>query len=51
MNPPDGLNTGLAYAGCRVTAGDTVRIYLANITGGAIDDGALTWDYLWYDLT
>lgn len=51
LNPPDGLNTGLAYAGCRVTGADTVRVYLANITGGAIDDGALTWDYLWYDLT
>lgn len=51
MNPPDGLNTGLAYAGCRVTGADTVRVYLANITGGAIDDGSLTWDYLWYDLT
>jgi hypothetical protein len=51
MNPPDGLNVGLVYGGCRVTAGDTVRIYLANITGSAIDDGSLTWDYLWIDLT
>lgn len=51
MTPPDGLNTGLVYAGCRVTAADTVRIYLGNITGVAIDDGSLTWAYMWLDLT
>jgi len=51
MNPPDGLNAGLAYAGCRVTVANTVRIYLANITAGAIDDGSLTWNFLWFDLT
>lgn len=51
MNPPDGLNTGLVYGGCRVTAANTVRIYLANLTAGAIDDGSNTWDYLWIDLT
>ena len=49
--PPDGLNSGLVYAGCRVTAGDTLTVYLANITGSPIDDGSLTWDYLWFDLT
>lgn len=51
MNPPDGLNAGLAYAGCRVNAANTVRIYLANITGAGIDDGSQTWAYVWFDLT
>lgn len=49
--PPDGLNSGLVYCGCRVTAGDTLTIYLANITGTSVDDGSLTWNYLWFDLT
>lgn len=51
LSPPDGLNTGLLYAGCRVTGANTVRIYLGNITGVAIDDGSLTWNWLWFDLT
>jgi len=34
-----------------VTAGNTVRIYLANVTAGAIDDSARDWDYLWIDIT
>lgn len=49
--PPDGLNSGLVYCGCRVTAGDTLTVYLANITGTSVDDGSLTWNYLWFDLT
>lgn len=49
--PPDALNTGLVYAGCQVTAGDTVRIYLGNMTSGAIDDGSRDWLYLWFDIT
>lgn len=51
MNPPDGLNAGLAFAGCRVTAANTVRIYLSNLTGAGIDDGSLNWDFFWIDLT
>lgn len=51
LNPPDGLNTGLVYGGCKVTGADTVRIYLANLTAGAIDDGANDWLYLWLDIT
>jgi hypothetical protein len=51
MNPPDGLNAGLAYAGCRVTAANTVRIYLANLTLLPINDGSNDWNYLWLDLT
>jgi hypothetical protein len=51
MDPPDGLNAGLVYGGCRVTANNTLRIYLANITGAAIDDGSTVYDFLWFDLT
>ena len=51
LQAPDGLNTGLVYGGCVVSAGDTVRIYLANITGSPIDDGANDWIYLWLDVT
>jgi hypothetical protein len=51
MQPPDGLNVGLVYGGCKVTAADTVRIFLANLTGSGIDDGASDWLYLWMDIT
>ncbi|HYE59369.1 MAG TPA: hypothetical protein VD948_12730 [Rhodothermales bacterium] len=51
LAPPDALDSGLAYVGNRVTAGNTVRIYLANVTAGAIDDSARDWDYLWIDIT
>lgn len=51
LQPPDALNTGLVYGGCKVTGADTVRIYLANLTAGSIDDGANDWLYLWLDLT
>lgn len=51
MNPPNGLNAGLVYGGCRVTAANTVRLYLANLTAVAIDDGSNTYDYLWIDFT
>jgi hypothetical protein len=48
---PDGLHDDLIVSGHRVQAADTLRIYLYNPTGGAIDDGSLTWEYLWFDLT
>lgn len=51
LSPPDGLNSGLIYGGCRVTAVDTLRIYLANLTGSPIDDGSLTWNYLHFGLS
>lgn len=49
MSPPAGLNDDLVFAGARITGADTVTVYLYNPTGGAIDDGALTWDYVWFD--
>jgi hypothetical protein len=51
MERPDTLNDDLIFAGARVTADDTVTLYIYNPTGGGIDDGALTWNYLWFDLT
>ena len=51
MQPPDALNVGLVYGGCKVTAADTVRIFLANLTGSGIDDGAHDWLYFWMDIT
>jgi hypothetical protein len=47
LQPPSTLNNDLLYVGCRVTAANTLTIYLYNTTGGTIDDGALNWDYLW----
>ena len=51
MTPPATLNDDLLYVGARVTADDTVTVYLYNPTGGGIDDGALDWGWLWFDLT
>lgn len=51
MQPPDALDVGLVYGGCKVTATDTVRIFLANLTGSGINDGANDWLYLWIDIT
>jgi hypothetical protein len=51
FEPPAALNDDLLFVGARVTATDTVTIYLYNPTGGAIDDSGRTWDYLWFDLT
>lgn len=47
LEPPATLNDDLLFVGARVTANDTVSIYLYNPTVGAIDDGALTWDFVW----
>lgn len=51
MNPPATLNDDLIFAGARVTSADTVTVYLYNPTGGSIDDGQLTWSYVWIDTT
>lgn len=51
LQPPSGLDAGLVYGGCLVTAADTLRVYIANLTGGAINDGANDWVYLWLDIT
>jgi hypothetical protein len=49
--PPGALEAGLIYVGCRVTGVDTLTIYLANITAGAIDGASRSWDWTWFDFT
>lgn len=51
LAPPSGLNAGLLFCGCYVSGANTVTIVLYNATGSPIDDGALNWSYLWFDLT
>lgn len=51
MNPPATLNDDLIFAGARVTSANTVTVYLYNPTGGSINDGELTWSYVWIDTT
>ena len=50
MEPPATLDDDLLYVGCRVTATDQVTLYIYNPTAGAIDDGALNWNYLHFGL-
>jgi hypothetical protein len=45
------LTTGLAFAGAAVTAANTVTVYAVNSSAAAIDQGAATFSYLWFDLT
>lgn len=51
FEPPATLNDDLLFVGARVTGDDTVTIYIYNPTAGPIDDGALNWDYVWFDFT
>ena len=46
-----GINDDLIFEGADCSAGDTIRIYLYNPTAGAIDDGAINWQFLWFDMT
>lgn len=50
LDVPSGLNAGLLYVGHSITANNTLTIYLYNKTGGAIDDGAFNWNYMWFGL-
>jgi len=49
LEPPSTLNSGLLYVG-HECATDQINIFLYNKTGGAVDDGALVWKYLFFDL-
>lgn len=51
LQPPIALNAGLVYAGCRPYSSNTLRVYLGNLTGAAIDDDPQNWIYAWLDLT
>ncbi len=48
---PASLETGLAFSGSRVSAANTVQHRLSNVTEGAVNGAALTWSYIWFDLT
>jgi len=50
VNPP-ALTSGLSFAGATVTSANTVTVYAHNASGGAIDQAAATFTYLWFDLT
>lgn len=50
INPP-ALTSGLVFAGAAVTGANTVTVYALNASGGAIDEAAATFRYLWFDLT
>jgi len=43
---PAALEAGLVYGGCVVSAANTLRIRLGNVTTGAIDGIARDWTYL-----
>jgi hypothetical protein len=51
LQPPNALDTGLVYGGCEVSATDTLKVFLANLTTSAVNDGPNDWRYLWLDLT
>ena len=42
----EALPLGAIIAGAKVTATNTVSVYINNETGGALDIGSKTWDYL-----
>ena len=44
ISPPNGIETSLAYARHRMTATNTVRIYIMNVSEGAVDGASFTWD-------
>ena len=50
VNPP-ALTTGLGFAGAKVTAANTVTVYVVNASADTIDEGSATFTYLWIDLT
>lgn len=51
MSPPATLNDDLIFCGAKITGTDEGTVYIYNPTAGALDDGALTWEYLWLDIT
>lgn len=51
MIPPDAIEAGLVPLGTRVTAANTVTLYILNPTAAPINGADLTWGFLWFDLT
>ena len=48
---PIALNDDLVVAGYRIKSADTVTLFIYNPTGGAIDDAAQPWEFVWWDRT
>lgn len=46
VNPPADLTAGLIVSGARVSAADTVKIFLENQSAGAIDYASGTWQIM-----
>lgn len=49
--PPASLEDGLIYNGCRVSAADTVKLSLANVSAAPIDGASRTWEFLVFALS
>jgi hypothetical protein len=49
--PPAAMNDDLLFVGCRIASANTATLLIYNPTAGALDDGALTWEYTWWDRT
>lgn len=45
LEPPLTLHVGLGYCGNYIISNNRLRIFICNHTGGAINDGELTWKY------
>jgi len=46
LNPPAaGLTAGILICGAWVSAANTVKVRLANASGGTVDEAAGTWSY------
>lgn len=45
MNPPSALEATLAFAGAYVSATNTVKVRLANISAGTVDGASASWTY------
>jgi hypothetical protein len=44
--PAAGITAGLIVAGARVSAADTVKVRVANLSGATVAEPSGTWDYV-----
>lgn|SRR5574343_32868 len=45
VNPPSTLESTLACGGAYVSAANTVKIRISNVSSGTVDGASLTWSY------
>jgi hypothetical protein len=48
--PPAAFNVGQQVS-CIVSAANTVKVRVSNVTAGTVDPASGTWAFLWIDLT